>query len=153
MSQYFATARDKLASRSTIPDDFLLFFQRVGWDDKLASSGRTIWDELVYRYSVGVDAVATMRDSWKTVEGRIDAKRFKDVGDFLQTQHYEARWWRDACLQYFASVSKKTIPTGYATPAHDLSWYQNLKSKCPADVTKPRCTDVYTGTPSPAILK
>ena len=52
--------------------------------------------------------------------GRIDAKRFKDVGDFLQIQHYEARWWRDACLTYFASVNKKTIPSGYAAPAHDL---------------------------------
>jgi alpha-glucuronidase len=153
VSQYFATVRDKLASRSTIPDDFLLFFQRVGWDDKLASSGRTIWDELVYRYSAGVDAVATLRDSWKTVEGRIDAKRFKDVGDFLQTQHYEARWWRDACLQYFASVSKHTISSSYAAPAHDLQFYKDLEIKCPSDATKPRCPDIYTGTPSPAILK
>jgi alpha-glucuronidase len=108
---------------------------------------------MVYRYSAGVDAVSTMRDTWKTVSGQIDAKRFKDVSDFLQTQHYEARWWRDACLQYFASVSKHTIPAGYAAPAHDLQWYKDLKSKCPADVTKPRCPDVYTGTPSPAITK
>jgi alpha-glucuronidase len=153
VSQYFATVRDKFASRSTISDDFLLFFQRVGWDDKLASSGRTIWDELVYRYSSGVDAVATMRDSWKTVEGRIDAKRFKDVSDFLQTQHYEARWWRDACLQYFASVSKHTLSSGYAAPAHDLQFYKDLEIKCPSDATKPRCPDIYSGAPSPAVLK
>jgi hypothetical protein len=25
--------------------------------------------------------------------------------------------------------------------------------KCPGDVTKPRCNDVYNGEPSPAILK
>jgi len=153
VEQYATTIRDKFASRTTVPDDFLLFFQRVTWDEKLASSGRAIWEELVYRYSLGVDAVATMRDAWTTVQGRVDAKRFKDVGDFLQIQHYEARWWRDACLQYFASVSKHTIPSGYATPAHDLQWYKDLKSKCPSDVTKPRCADVYTGNPSPAILK
>jgi alpha-glucuronidase len=153
VSQYATTVRDKFASRRTVPDDFLLFFQRVGWDDKLSSSGRSLWEELVYRYSLGVDAVATMRDSWKTVDGRIDAKRFKDVTDFLQIQHYEARWWRDACLQYFASVSKHTIPNGYATPAHDLQFYKDLEVKCPGDVTKPRCPDVYTGNPSPAILK
>jgi alpha-glucuronidase len=153
VEQYSTTVRDKFASRTTIPDDALLFFQRVGWDDKLSSSGRTLWDELVYRYSLGVDAVATLRDTWKSVEGRIDAKRFKEVGDLLQIQHYEARWWRDACLQYFASVSKRAIPSGYAAPAHDLQWYKDLKSKCPSDVTKPRCPDVYTGTPSPAILK
>ena len=51
-----------------------------------------------------------MRDAWTTVQGRIDAKRFNDVSDFLQIQHYEARWWRDACLPYFASVSKQTDP-------------------------------------------
>jgi alpha-glucuronidase len=151
VEQYAATVRDKFASKTSIPDDFLLFFQRVTWDEKLASSGRSVWEELVHRYSSGVDAVGKLRDTWKTVEGRIDAKRFKEVTDFLQTQHYEARWWRDACLQYFASVSKKTIPSGYATPAHDLAWYQNLK--CPSDVTKPRCPDVYTGTPSPAVLQ
>jgi alpha-glucuronidase len=153
VAQYQTTVRDKFASRATVPDEFLLFFQRVGWDEKLTSSGRSLWEELVYRYSAGVDAVSTMRDTWKTVSGQIDAKRFKDVSDFLQTQHYEARWWRDACLQYFASVSKHSIPSGYAAPAHDLQWYKDLKSKCPADATKPRCPDVYTGTPSPAITK
>ena len=152
VSQYFATVRDKFASKTTIPDDFLLFFQHMGWDVTLSSSGRTIWNELVYRYSYGVDQVSTMRNSWTSVQGYIDAKRFKDVGDFMQIQHYEARWWRDACLQYFASVSKHTIPSGYAAPAQNLAYYQNLMSTCPADVTKPRCPAVYTGNPSPAIL-
>ncbi len=153
VSQYFTTVRDQFASRSTIPDNFLLFFQHAGWDDKLSSSGRSIWNELVYRYSHGVDEVGTMRDTWSALQGYIDAKRFKDVGDFLQIQHYEARWWRDACLVYFAGVSKHTIPSGYATPAHDLSYYQNLMDKCPSDVTKPRCPDVYTDNPSPAVLQ
>ncbi len=153
IAQYQTTLRDKFSSRATVPDDVLLFFHRVGWDDKLTSSGRSLWEEMVHRYSTGVDAVATMRDSWKTVSGQIDAKRFEEMSDFLQIQHYEARWWRDACLQYFASVSKHTIPSGYAAPAHDLQWYKDLKSKCPPDVTKPRCQEVYTGTPSPAVLK
>jgi len=106
----------------------------------------------VYRYSRGVDDVGVMRDSWATVKGRIDAKRFGDVDKFLQTQHYEARWWRDACLTYFASISKLTIPSGYAAPVKTLAEYQALKSQCPTDATKPRCTPVYTGSPSPTIL-
>jgi alpha-glucuronidase len=153
VSQYFSPLRDELANRTTVPDDFLLFFQRVHWDDTVASSGRSLWEELVYRYSAGVDAVATMRDAWTMVEGRVDTKRYNDVSSFLLIQHYEARWWRDACLQYFASVSNHTIPSGYAAPAHDLSYYQNLQSTCPSDSTKPRCPAVYTGNPSPAILK
>ena len=153
VSQYATQVRDKLASKSTIPDDFLLFFQRVGWDDKIASSGRTLWEEMVYRYSAGVDGVQTMRDAWMTVQGRIDAKRFKDVADMLQIQHYEARWWRDACLSYFSSVNKKAIPAGYAAPAKDLATYKSLETSCPPNAAKPRCTSVYSGNPSPAITK
>ena len=151
VSQYVASVRDRFASRTTVGDDLLLFFHRVRWDDTLSSSGRSVWNELVHRYSLGVDGVQTMRNSWTMVQGRIDAKRFTDVGDFLQTQHYEARWWRDACLTYFASVSGKTIPSGYAAPARDLASYKGLETSCPTDATKPRCTTIYTGNPSPAI--
>jgi alpha-glucuronidase len=149
VNQYFEPVGLQFGSRDSVPDDLLLFFHHVGWQEEL-KSGRTMWDELVHRYSLGVDAVGTMRNEWATVEGRIDAKRFADVDSFLEIQHYEARWWRDACLQYFASFSKLPIPAGYAAPANNLSYYQGLN--CPADVTKPRCTQVYTGNPSPAIL-
>jgi alpha-glucuronidase len=112
------------------------------------SSGRTLWAELVHRYSRGVDQVGAMRDRWATVSGRIDEQRFDEVDDFLGIQHYEARWWRDASLSYFAEHSQLPIPSGYAAPAQPLSFYQGLT--CPADVTKPRCPAVYSGEPSPA---
>src|SRR6185369_10124661 len=60
VAQYAATVAAGFASKSTVPDDLLLFFHRVKWTDTLASSGRTIWNELVHRYSAGVDAVQTM---------------------------------------------------------------------------------------------
>jgi len=83
----------------------------------------------------------------------VDAKRFNDVTSFLQIQHYEARWWRDACLTYFMSVNKLTMPSGFAAPQQSYSYYQTLtgSSSCPADATKPRCSAIYTGNPSPAI--
>jgi alpha-glucuronidase len=149
VAQYFSSVGNVLGSRTTVPNESLLFFHHVAWSDKL-STGRTVWEELVRRYSEGVDEVAAMRTSWTTVKGRIDGQRFDDVTKFLQIQHYEARWWRDASLAYFASVSKLAIPTGYAPLAQSLSYYQGLK--CPPDVTKPRCTAIYTGEPSPAIL-
>jgi alpha-glucuronidase len=104
----------------------------------------------VYRYSLGVDQVAVMRDSWATVQDRVDAQRFGEVSDYLEIQHYEARWWRDACLQYFRQFANLEIPAGYAQPSNDLGFYQGLS--CPSDVTKPRCTQVYSGSPSPTIL-
>jgi alpha-glucuronidase len=153
VAQYASAVGQSFGSRDSVPDDLLLFFHHVGWQDKLASTGRTLWEELVYRYSRGVDGVGAMREAWRGVESRIDAKRFKEVDDFLQIQHYEARWWRDACLAYFSDVSKLAVPTGYAAPVKTLSQYQALKSQCPTDVTKPRCQPVYEGSPSPAILK
>jgi alpha-glucuronidase len=151
VGQYSSAVAQALGTRATVPDELLLFFHHVGWTEKLASSGRTIWEELVYRYSHGVDEVGAMREAWASVKGRVDAKRFKAVDDFLQTQHYEARWWRDACLAYFGDVSKQPMPAGYAPLAKTLAEYKALKSQCPTDVTKPRCTPVYTGSPSPAI--
>ncbi|XXX78409.1 alpha-glucuronidase family glycosyl hydrolase [Sorangium sp. So ce134] len=149
VAQYFGPVGQRFGSRDTVPDDFLLFFHHVGWQDEL-SSGKTLWEELVHRYSRGVDEVGVLRETWKSVEGRIDAKRFGEVAEFLKIQHYEARWWRDACLSYFGQVGRQQIPSGYAATANSLSFYQGLR--CPSDAKKPRCSQVYTGEPSPAIL-
>ena len=153
VAQYAPQVRERFANRATVGDDLLLFFHRVGWDDTVASSGRSVWHELVHRYSAGVDGVQAMRDTWQRMRGRIDERRFTEVEYFLRIQHHEARWWRDASLLYFASVAGKPLPAGYAAPAHDLPWYRSLAGRCPADAAKPRCPDVYTGHPSPAILE
>ena len=149
VSQYASAVGAVFGNRATISDDSLLFFHHVAWGDPL-DTGKTLWEELVRRYSQGVDDVGRMRDAWATVKPRIDGKRFSEVSAFLQIQHYEARWWRDACLTYFATFSKLPIPAGYAMPQNPLSFYQGLS--CPADVKKPRCPQVYTGDPSPAVL-
>lgn len=152
IGQYFDPVRQELGSRDTVPENLLLFFHHVGWQDSL-ESGRTLWDELVHRYSLGVDTVGEMRESWSTVEGRIDAQRFEEVSEFLEIQHYEARWWRDACLQYFRQFANLQISADYAQPANQLSFYQGLNCAGALTSSKPRCSPVYTGEPSPAILR
>jgi alpha-glucuronidase len=149
VSQYSSAVGKVFGARATVPDDSLLFFHHVGWGETL-DTNKTLWEELVRRYSQGVDDVGHMREAWATVKTRVDGKRFAAVSDFLQIQHYEARWWRDACLSYFATFSKLPIPAGYAAAQNPLSFYQGLS--CPADVKKPRCPSVYTGNPSPAVL-
>ncbi len=151
VAQYASAVGQAFATRATIPDDYLLFFHHVGWSETLAS-GKTLWAELVHRYSAGVDGVQIMRDTWSPLSNRIDSQRFGEVTDFLEIQHYEARWWRDACLAYFTSVSQQPIPEGYAPLGNTLDFYKNLEKSCPADEHKPRCTQVCTGTPSPAVL-
>jgi alpha-glucuronidase len=104
------------------------------------SSGRTLWDELVHRYSAGVDSVRAMQREWRSVRPAIDPERFAEVDSFLSIQAREARWWRDAALAYFQTFSRMPIPAGYEQPEHPLAYYENLR--CPADPRKPRCPGI-----------
>ena len=139
VAQYFHPVRERFAHRDTVPDSLLLWFHHVRWDEKLRS-GRTLWDELLSRYQSGVDAVRSMQLAWSSVESKIDRARFAEVRDFLVIQEKEARWWRDASIQYFRSFSKMPLPIGYEQPAHDLEYY--LKIRCPADAHRPRCDEI-----------
>jgi alpha-glucuronidase len=139
VAQYFPPVRDRYASRATVPDSVLLWFHHVGWTERL-SSGRTLWEELVHRYTAGVDSVRAMQRAWQTLQTKVDSERFNDVNAFLAIQEKEARWWRDAVVQYFQTFSRLPIPTGYEAPAHPLSYYLNLG--CPRDPRHPRCDAV-----------
>jgi len=82
-----------------------------------------------------------MERTWASLERKIDDARFRDVQSFLTIQEKEARWWRDAALQYFATFSRQPIPAQYEQPAHPLGFYQSLR--CPRDPRKPRCEAIY----------
>jgi alpha-glucuronidase len=102
---------------------YLLWFHRLRWNDRL-QSGRTVWDELTYRYSRGVATVRAMAGSWDSLKSRIDPERFNETAAFLRVQQEEAQWWRDACIAYFQQVSGLPLAAGVAAPQHPLSWYQ-----------------------------
>ena len=73
---------------------------------------------------------------------------------FLQIQHYEARWWRDACLQYFASVNKQgdadRLRGARRTTCRTT---RTCEPTCPSRRDQAPLHRVYTGNPSPAITK
>ncbi|HKP64274.1 MAG TPA: alpha-glucuronidase family glycosyl hydrolase [Polyangiales bacterium] len=144
VSQYAPEVGRIFADRETIPDDFLLFFHHVGWNERLRS-GRTLWHELVDRYSAGVSEAREQRTTWESVRKQIDARRYAEVADFLSIQADEARWWRDASLQYFRTFSGMPIPPEYEQPAHPLEFYRALA--CPKDGAKPRCPGIYGSDP------
>jgi len=139
VAQYFPPVRDRYASRTTVPDSVLLWFHHVRWTERL-STGRTLWDELVHRYSAGVDSVRAMQREWRSVRSGIDSERFAEVDSFLSIQAREARWWRDAALSYFQTFSRLPISAGYEQPEHPLEYYEKLR--CPADPRKPRCPGI-----------
>jgi alpha-glucuronidase len=136
VAQYAAPVAERYGNLKTVPDSLLLWFHHVPWTYKMRS-GRTLWNEMVFRYNAGVDTVRAMQKLWDSVRPAVDSERFADVSSFLSIQEREARWWRDAALTYFQSFSRMPIPAGYEQPAHPLAYYQRIT--CPADRDKPRC--------------
>ena len=129
IEQYAPEVGRRFGNLATVGDDFLLAFHHVPWSYRLPSTGRTIWDELVVRYSHGVDEVRAMRRTWAGLAGRVDAQRHAEAADFLAIQEDEAQWWRDACIAYFQSLSRLPLPAGYAPPTHDLAYYRAIDSR------------------------
>jgi alpha-glucuronidase len=140
VEQYAEPVRARYANRATVPDSLLLWFHHVGWRERMPT-GRTLWDELVHRYSAGVDSVRALERAWRTVEGKIDEQRFRQVQSNLALQEREARWWRDASVLYFQTLSHLPIPPQYERPAHPLDFY--VRVRCPADPRRPRCDAVH----------
>ena len=136
VQQYFPPLRQRFASRDSCPDNLLLWFHHVGWNERL-HSGRTLWEELLRHYQMGIDTVRWMRATWDSLAGLVDPARFDSVRAFLGIQAAEARWWRDASVLYWQTFSHLSIPAGYEQPLHPLGFYEGLR--CPADRRKPRC--------------
>ena len=87
---------------NTCPERFLLWFHHVPWTYRM-NSGRTLWEELQYRYQRGVDEVESFVATWQSVRPYIDNHRWQAVDDRLHQQLDNAREWRDVCLKYFGS--------------------------------------------------
>jgi alpha-glucuronidase len=125
IAQYAAPIATLLADPATTPDKELLWFHHVPWDYKM-KSGRILWDEIALHYQTGVEQVATMQRQWRALRPFVDAQRFEKTEAFLTIQLHEAEWWRDACLEYFGTFSKRPLPAGVPAPAHPLAYYEAL---------------------------
>ncbi|MEY4384233.1 MAG: hypothetical protein RI995_1775 [Bacteroidota bacterium] len=123
LSLYHPEVQKQWADPKTTDLRFLLWFHHVPWNEQL-SSGRTLWNELCYRYYTGVEEVAQLQKDWETVKGKVDEEIFKDVQGRLAVQHREALNWRDACVLYFQTFSKMPIP--YEAPKRSLADMKKL---------------------------
>ncbi|WP_447907589.1 alpha-glucuronidase family glycosyl hydrolase [Stenotrophomonas sepilia] len=126
VGQYAPQVAEIYGDSARVPESLLLWFHHVPWDRRMRS-GRTLWDELVGRYSRGVRQVRSMQDTWAALRDRIDPQRHRHVAAFLQIQHDEAQWWRDASVAYFQSLSGRPLPAGEQPPPQPLSYYQALQ--------------------------
>ncbi len=126
LEQYAGPWRELWGNVATVPENLLLWFHRVPWDHRM-KSGRTLWDELCLRYQQGVDEVRALQRDWASLAGKIDAERHAHVTTRLARQERDAREWRDACLLYFQTFSKRPLPPGVEAPAHDLAHYKSIR--------------------------
>ncbi|HZY80248.1 MAG TPA: alpha-glucuronidase, partial [Cyclobacteriaceae bacterium] len=106
-------------------EKFLLWFNHVPWDHKM-KSGQTLWDEICTNYAAGVEEVKGLQKTWSSLASNIDADRFKHVTMLLERQKDEAELWRNSCILYFQTFSKRALPNGVDTGNKPLEYYINL---------------------------
>ena len=123
VSQYHGPVRARFQNPATCPEKFLLWFHHLPWDHRM-KSGRVLWDELALRYQRGVDWARSTRKEWETLAGTIDPERHREVAKKLAIQERDAIWWRDACLLYFQTFSKRPLPAGVSKPSNTLEEYK-----------------------------
>jgi len=109
VAQYFPTLERRYGDIETTPENLLMWFHHVPWDHRM-DSGRIFWDELVYRYQMGVQYVTWMRETWDSLEPYIDARRFEEVKAKLAQHEADAADWRDTCVNYWRTFSGRPMP-------------------------------------------
>jgi alpha-glucuronidase len=125
--QYPKPFADEVDNLQTCPDEFVLWFHHVPWSHRL-QSGNTLWNELCYRYDLGVKQVAQeMIPAWEHQRSYVKSHLWSDVNDRLSVQLKDAKWWKDACLLYFQQFSQQPIPENVDKPTHTLEQLKQVK--------------------------
>ena len=93
-------------SPATCPERYLLWFHHLPWDYRTLS-GRTLWEEMQYRYNRGVSEVEDFIRIWQEARPYIDEQRWQEVDAKLHKQLHDAQEWRDTCLGYFGSFAAR----------------------------------------------
>ena len=67
------------------------------------------------------------RKTWEDMQGYVDPQRWEAVRAKLEIQESDARWWRDACVQYFGEFSGMPVPQDVAQPERPLEELKKIK--------------------------
>lgn len=103
--QYPEPYRSLYNDPTTCPEEYLLWFHHIAWNQKM-KSGRTLINELDYRYQLGVNEVIDFIGIWQQAKPYIDQQRWQEVNDRLTTQLVDAREWQRVCMDYYKSFSE-----------------------------------------------
>lgn len=125
LSLYNTEAQKKWGNPDECSLDYLLWFHHVPWTKQL-STGRTLWNELCFRYYDGVEQVKKLQTTWESLKPEVDKETFENVKGRLKIQEKEALWWRDACVLYFITYTKMPIPAPLVPPTRTLEEVKKL---------------------------
>jgi len=119
VSQYNEPLNSQLNDVRTCPEIYLLWFHHLPWD-YMMHSGRTLWDEICYKYDSGLQQVRQFQKIWDKTRPYVDDERFCSVQKKLRDQCRNAQIWKDACLLYFQQFSRSPIPYDLERPVNNL---------------------------------
>ncbi|HVU31292.1 MAG TPA: alpha-glucuronidase, partial [Sphingomicrobium sp.] len=125
VAQYAPGLGSCFADLKCVPDEYLLWFHHVPWTYRMRS-GEDLWTALVTRYDRGIASFESALRQWDGLSPFIDRQRHQEVRATLERQRIEGKWWRDASIAYWQSLSKLELPEGHPPPGHPLSWYQSI---------------------------
>ena len=111
VGQYPEPYRSQYDNIQTCPEEYLLWFHHVPWDYRM-KSGSTLWQELCMKYNMGVAMVEVYRDYWHTSAKQYmksHEQEWQHTDSLLNVQLENAKEWRNTCLKYFQTFSKKDI--------------------------------------------
>ena len=125
-AQYSEPLRSLYDNVATCPDNLLLWFHHVGWDHRM-QSGQTLWEQLCRSYEHGLLEVAEMRTTWERLKPYVDAERHAHVAERLAIQFSDAIWWKDGCLLYFQTFSRRPFPADVSPAVHRLEALKKIR--------------------------
>ncbi|MEO6317100.1 MAG: alpha-glucuronidase, partial [Chitinophagaceae bacterium] len=85
VEQYHEPLTSLFNNPGTCPDELLLWFHHLPWDFKM-KNGRSLWNELCYRYAYGVQEARGFQKIWDKAQPFVDSSRFNAVQRKLRGQ-------------------------------------------------------------------
>jgi alpha-glucuronidase len=104
VSQYRGPVAERFESPASCPDALLLFMHHVPYTHAL-NSGKSVIQHMYDTHYQGAREAARLVEQWQSLEGRIDAERYRAVLARLRYQAGHAKVWRDAVCAWFMNKS------------------------------------------------
>ena len=104
IGQYPPEVQKIYESLAACPDNLLLFFHHVPYTYAL-HSGKTVIQHVYDSHYEGAERAHDFVAEWKTLEGRVDPERYRDILARFEFQAGEAVKWRDAICKWIYGLS------------------------------------------------